>query len=356
MLQCVRPYMTSLYAYIIRRLILLVFVIVGVTALIFAITMLFPPEIRALLYIRNIQQYTPANLRTVIRQYGLNDPFYLQYGRWMSQVLQGNLGWSVSSGQTVIDAIRTRWPYTFEIVVFAAPLIVFIGIYIGVQAAIHRNGIIDHAARVVSIVGWSLPSFWLGLLLLAIFYGMLGWFPPGALSQSAIAFKLQSGFVEYTGIDLLDGLLNGPGAFWITLDAIKHAVLPVIVIVTIDIALLIRVMRSSMLETLSKQYIVTAKAKGLSKKVVLYKHARRNALIPVATLSGLLVAGLLGGLIITETVFGFGGLGQWSARAAIQIDMAAVLGYSMLSAFMFVTANLIVDVLYAYIDPRIRLE
>lgn len=348
--------MTSLYAYIIRRLILLVFVIIGITALIFALTMLFPPETRALLYIRNISQLKDATLRDVIQKHGLNDPFYLQYFHWMQQILSGNLGWSHSSSQSVVDAIRTRWPYTFEIVVFAAPLIIFIGIYIGVQAAIHRNGIIDHLARVVSIVGWSLPSFWLGLLLLAIFYGMLGWFPPGSLSQQAITFKVQSGFVRYTGVDIIDGLLNGPGAFWVTLDALRHVVLPVMVIVTIDIALLIRVMRSSMLETLGKQYIVTAKAKGLNKKVVLYKHARRNALIPVATLSGLLVAGLLGGVIITETVFGFGGLGQWSARAAIQIDMPAVLGYAILSAFMFVMANLIVDVLYAYIDPRIRLE
>lgn len=161
-------------------------------------------------------------------------------------------------------------------------------------------------------------------------------------------------FVRYTHVDIFDGLLNGQP--WISLDAIRHVVLPVATIVTIDVALLIRVMRSSMLESLSKPYITTAKAKGLSKKVVIYKHARRNALIPVATLSGMLVAGLLGGLIITETVFGFGGLGQWAASSAIQLDMPAVLGYAILSAIMFVIANLIVDLLYAYIDPRIRLD
>jgi ABC-type dipeptide/oligopeptide/nickel transport system permease component len=350
--------MTSLYAYIIRRLILLVAVIVGVTVLIFALSMLFSPDVRALLYIRNIQQVSTANIGKVIQQYGLNDPFYLQYGRWMSQVLQGNLGWSQSTSQSVVEAIRTRLPYTFEIVLFAAPIIVFLGIYLGVQSAIHRNGIIDHSARVVSIVGWSLPSFWLGMLLLAVFYGMLGWFPPGSLSQQAQNFihSPTSGFVRYTGVDIFDGLLNGPGSFWVTVDALRHVVLPVFVIVTIDIALLIRVMRSSMLEALNKAYVVTARAKGLSKKVVIYKHARRNALIPVATLSGMLVAGLLGGLVITETVFGFGGLGQFSANAAIRVDMPAVLGYAMLTAFMFVIANLTVDILYAYIDPRIRLE
>jgi peptide/nickel transport system permease protein len=155
-------------------------------------------------------------------------------------------------------------------------------------------------------------------------------------------------------VDIFDGVLNGQ--LWVTVDALKHVILPVVVIVTIDVALLIRVMRSSMLETLGKAYIISARAKGLKEKVVIYRHARRNALIPVATLSGMLVAGLLGGLVITETVFAFGGLGQWAATSAIQIDIASVLGYAVLTALMFVIANLIVDILYAYIDPRIRLE
>ncbi|RLI41786.1 ABC transporter permease, partial [Candidatus Bathyarchaeota archaeon] len=154
-------------------------------------------------------------------------------------------------------------------------------------------------------------------------------------------------------IDLFDGLLNGRPD--ITLDVLKHVALPVVVIVVIDIALLIRVMRSSMLEALSKPYTIAARAKGLDEKTVIYKHARRNALIPVVTLSGMLIAGLLGGLVITETVFAFGGLGQWAAHAAIQFDIPAVLGYAMLTAFMYVIANLIVDILYAFIDPRIRL-
>jgi peptide/nickel transport system permease protein len=346
--------MTSLAAYVIRRLILLVFVIFGVTVLIFGISMLFPPDVRALLYIRNVQMYKPDVIRSIIEKYGLNDPFYLQYGRWMGQVLQGNLGWAHSSSQTVVDAIATRWPNTFELVMFIAPLIVFIGIYLGVQSAIHRNGVIDHVTRVFSIIGWSLPSFWLGLLLLAIFYGMLGWLPPGSLSHEAQLFVSSPSFIRYTRVDIFDGILNGQ--LWITIDALRHVILPVIVIVTIDVALLIRVMRSSMLEALSKPYVVTARAKGLKEKAVIYKHVRRNALIPVATLSGMLVASLLGGLIITETVFGFGGLGQWTANAAIQIDMPSVLGYAILSAFIFVIANLIVDILYAYIDPRIRLE
>ena len=345
--------MANLAAYIIRRLILLVFVILGVSVLVFAVSMMFSPAQRAMLYIRNSQRVSTAGIQEAIRTYGLEDPFYLQYGRWLAQVVQGNLGWSITATQTVTNAIKSRWPFTFEIVLFAAPLIIFIGIYLGVQSAVHRDTPIDQASRVFSVIGWSLPSFWVGMVLLAVFYGILGWFPPGSLSAE-LQTAMKTNFVPYTGINLIDGLLNGKP--WITLEVLRHLVLPVATIVLIDMALLIRVMRSSMLESMGKPYITTAKAKGLSNKTVIYKHARRNALIPIATLSGMLVAGLLGGLVITETVFGFGGLGSWAARAALQLDIPAVLGYAILSAVLFVIANLIVDILYAYIDPRIRLD
>jgi ABC-type dipeptide/oligopeptide/nickel transport system permease component len=345
--------MANLAAYIIRRLILLVFVIIGVSVLVFAVSMLFSPAQRSLLYIRNAQRVTVAGIKETIKTYGLEDPFYLQYGRWLSQVVQGNLGWSITATQTVTDAIKSRWPFTFEIVIFAAPIIIFLGIYLGVQSAVHRDTPIDQASRIFSVIGWSLPSFWVGMVFLAVFYGVLGWFSPGSISAELLT-SMKTGFVPYTGINLIDGLLNGQP--WITLDVLRHLVLPVATIVLIDMALLIRVMRSSMLESMGKPYITTAKAKGLSNKTVIYKHARRNALIPIATLSGMLVAGLLGGLVITETVYGFGGLGQWAARAALQLDIPAVLGYAILSAVLFVIANLIVDILYAYIDPRIRLE
>ena len=346
--------MASLIEYVARRLILLTFVLIGVSILIFAISALVPVEVRAMLYARNYQHISPEGLRQLAEKYGLTKPLYEQYFVWLSQVLQGNLGWSKSSSQPVIEAILSRWPYTFEIVIFAAPLIIFLGIYLGVQSAIHKDTIIDHLCRLLSIIGWSLPSFWLGLVLLSFFYGSLGWLPPGPISDNFRLIRDSPQFIRYTRIDLIDGILNGMPEM--TLDVIKHAILPVIVVVVIDIALLIRVMRSSMLETLNKPYIITARAKGLDEKTVIYKHARRNALIPAITLSGMLIASLLGGLIITETVFAFGGLGQWAANAALQFDIPAVLGYAMLSAFLFVVANLIVDILYAYIDPRIRLE
>lgn len=343
----------GLVTYVARRLMLLVPVLLGVTILIFAITMAFPPVIRALLYIRNPQALTPKNIENIIRQYRLNDPFYIQYFTWLAQVLQGNLGWSKTASKPVTSAIIAKFPATFEIIVFAAPVIIILGLYLGVQSAVHRDKIFDHITRSSAIIGWSLPSFWLGLILIAVFYSYLGWLPPGRLSSDVQNLVDSPQFTKYTGLYILDGILNGQ--LQVSWEAFKHVILPATVIIVIDIALIIRVARSSMLETLNKGYVITAKAKGLSQKEVINKHARRNALIPVVTLAGLLVGSLITGVTITETVFGFGGLGSWAAVSAQQLDVPSVLGFAMFTAIVFVITNLIVDVLYAFIDPRIRL-
>lgn len=341
--------------YIIRRLLLFIPILLGATLLIFAVTQLFDPVARAALYITNVQQFTPENINEVIEQYGLNDPAYMQFVRWINEMLQGNFGYSRTARQPVLQAIVSRFPATFEVVIFSVPLIIFVGIWLGVKSAVHRDTPIDHATRVVSIIGWSLPSFWLGIVLISIFYVGFHIFPPGRLGNTAHQFVMTDpNFVRYTGLNTVDGLLNGQ--LWITLDQLEHLVLPVTVLVVIQIALIIRIMRSSMLEALGKGYITAAKAKGLSDNEVINKHARKNALIPTITLSGLLVAGMLNGVVITETVFGLGGVGQWAANAALNMDIAAVLGFTLFSGFLFVMANLIVDVLYAYLDPRIRLD
>ncbi|MGD0160375.1 MAG: ABC transporter permease [Candidatus Bathyarchaeia archaeon] len=346
--------MTSLVAYVVRRLLLLVFVLFGVSLVVFAIIMLFPLEQRALFYIHG-ETHAFNLIQSAIAKYGLSDPVYIQYIHWLFQVFQGNLGWSVSANEPVAQVIATKWPFTFELVLFAAPLIIFIGIYLGVQAAIHKNGPIDQASRLLSIVAWSLPSFFVGMLLLAAFSGILHWFPySGSLTHAWFVFTMmpKNHYVHYTGVDLFDGVLNGQP--YLTLDALWHCVLPVVTVVIIGVALLTRAMRSSMLETMSKPYIMMARAKGLSEQVVIYKHARRNALIPVANLSGMLVAGLLTGLIIAETVFGFGGLGEQVARATENLDIPFIIGFTILSAFILVLTNLIADIVAACVDPRIR--
>jgi len=352
----------GLGSFIIRRLLLVIPTILGVTILIFAVTMMLSPATRAMIYIHDPKQL--SSIEDIIRMYGLRDPAYEQYFRWLQQVLSGNLGWGITDKCPVLQSIITRLPRTAEIVLPSIPIIILVGIYFGVQAAVHQDRATDHVTRFWAIFGWSLPTFWLAIMLLAIFYGYLGWFPPGTagypLGNKAVQYVTGGQWHSYTGIFTIDGFLNGQA--WISLDAIKHLVLPTMGLTIIQMALIIRVMRSSMLETLGKNYIITAKAKGLKNKEVINRHARRNALIPVMTLSGMLAAGLLTGAVITETIYGIQGLGLWAANAALggtgggSVDVPSVLGFAMFACLVYVFANLIVDVLYAYLDPRIRLE
>jgi dipeptide transport system permease protein len=342
--------------FIFRRLLMVIPTLIGCTILIFAVTMMISPYIRAMLYITSDKQLT--HIEDIITNYGLRDPFYVQYGRWISELLKGNLGWSKSAGEPVFRALLKRIPATLELVLFSAPLIIIGGIYLGVQSAVHKDTWIDHLTRSTAIVGWSLPSFWLGIMLIAIFYVGLGWFAPHRLATAAQSFVYSRQFHQYTGLNTIDGLLNGQ--LWITLDALRHLVLPVTVLTVIQIALIIRVMRSSMLEALNKGYIVMARAKGLKNSEVINKHARRNALIPVVTLSALLVAGMMTGVIITETVFAIDGIGRFATIAAVggggAVDLPAILGFTLFAGVVFIVANLMVDITYASLDPRIRLD
>jgi peptide/nickel transport system permease protein len=342
----------GLREYIIRRLILVVPVVLGAILLVFAITQLIPPGARAMLYVRSEKEM--KNLRALIIAHHLDESPLNQFADWFIQLLNGNLGWTAVGRGPVLAVMLTSWPATIEIVMFAAPLIIFIGIYLGVLSAVHRDKPIDHLTRLFSISGYSLPSFWLGLLLLAFASALTGSLVIGRVSlhyQDVV--KNVYLWHRYTGLYTVDGILNG--RFDIVLDALVHLVMPVTVIVTINCAGLIRIMRSSMLEALTKGYIVTARAKGLKNSQVINKHARRNALIPVITVSGLMVAGLLSGLLITEQVFAFEGIGRWIAQATIRLDIAAVIGFTLFTGLVFVISNLLVDILYAYIDPRIRL-
>jgi peptide/nickel transport system permease protein len=343
--------------FVVRRILLMIPTLLGVVLLIFAVTQLFTPEQRATLYVTNEKQMD--NIDIIIRNYHLNESIITQFTGYLTNLLQGNLGFSMSSRLPVYDSIVKFMPATFELVVFAIPITIFLGIYLGVLSAVHRDKPLDHITRTASIVGWSLPSFWLGIMLIAIFFLTLDWFPPERLGSASHMFitSRTSGWVHYTGLNTIDGLLNMQP--WITLDALRHMVLPTMSLITIQIALIVRVMRSSMLEALGKGYVTAARAKGLSNTEVINKHARRNALIPTMTVAGLLTAGMLTGVTITETVFNIAGLGRWAALAAgggnVVPDIPAVLGFALLSGIIYVVANLLVDILYAYVDPRIRL-
>jgi peptide/nickel transport system permease protein len=325
----------------------------GVTLLIFGLIMLLDPRERASLYVSDIP-HSPGALDAIIEKYGLDDPFYLQYHRWLMEVLRGNLGWSKTAQRPVLEAIFYYFPASAELAIGSLIPMIWIGIWLGVLSAVHHNKLIDHISRVFSIIGWSFPTFVFGLLVLMIFYAKLEWFGPGRLSEWAIRVVLSPDFVRYTKINTIDALLNL--RFDVFLDALSHLVLPVITLSYVSWALILRVTRSSMLNELRADYVTTARAKGLKENVVIHKHAKPNALIPVATLGGLIAIGWMSGVVLTETVFNYRGMGWWFANAALHLDIISVLGFTLFNGVLLVLGNLVVDVLYAFLDPRVRLR
>ena len=342
--------------YVLRRILLLPLVLIGVTLLIFALLQLLSPFSRLAMYVTNPDQLKqgPEQLQEMVEALGLDDPVVVQYGRWLAQVLRGDLGWSETGRLPVAKALLARIPGTMELALYAVVPVILGGIWLGKLTAVHQNKALDHVGRVAAIVGWSFPTFVLGLLAIMVFYGMLNWFPPGRLSIAAQRIVDSDAFRAYTGLHTIDGLLNWN--WTVILDALRHLVMPVTTLAYLSWALIMRVMRSSMLESLRQDYVTTARAKGLSERVVINKHARRNALLPVTTIAGTMFAGLMGGVVVTESVFNRPGLGRFAASAATQLDIPSVLGFAMFNGFVFVMVNLIVDILYAYFDPRVRLE
>lgn len=338
--------------YVLRRLALLPFVGLGVTVLIFGLFQFLSPEMRASLYVKDPRQL--AALESIIEKYHLRDPFPVQYWTWLKQILAGDLGYSETAKMPVEEAIRSFFPATIELAVIAFLPILFIGVWLGTHAAVNKDRWVDHLSRFMAITGYSLPSFVLGLVLLMIFYGKFRLFPPGRFSLETDILIHSDQFTSHTGFLLIDSLANGK--LWVFWDALRHLLLPAVTLSYINVALLVRITRSSMLEEIGKDYVRTARAKGLEEAVVINKHARANALIPVITLASLLFVGILGGVVITETVFNYPGLGRWGVTAAQQLDVPGVMGFALLYSCLFVVGNLAADILYAFVDPRIRLQ
>jgi peptide/nickel transport system permease protein len=343
----------KLATFIIRRFLFLFVVLFGVSVLIFSILMTFSPERRAAAYVSSPQQV--KDIPGLVQQLGLNDPFYIQYVRWAKEICSFNFGWSLVAAKPVWNAFWYYLPITLELNLFAAPLIIIFGIWLGTQAGIHRDTFIDHSTRIFAIIGWSLPTFLFALIMLMVFYGYFDMFPPGIISDDLSIFIRENPdeFTQYTHMYTIDGILNG--RLDITLDSLKHLAMPVFTQVVVVVALLMRVMRSSMIEEISKEYILTARAKGADRRTVFFKHARKNALIPVVTVAGWLVAFSMEGSISVEIIFNRQGIGWWLAQSAIALDIPVLMGVCMFFGLVYVIANLIIDILYAYIDPRIRL-
>ncbi|MBI3659979.1 ABC transporter permease [Candidatus Acetothermia bacterium] len=350
-------------AFIVRRLLFLPLLWLAITFIIFLCLEPLGPYQRVTLFI-NISpesfgrggKLTQEQLQRLIDKYGLADPAPIQYGRWLKQIIfDHNFGWSKVAQKPVIDALLERLPATTELALYAIIPVVFVAIWLGVISAVHHNRPLDHITRFVSITGYSIPIFVFGIFMLMYFYGVLQWFPPGrnSLWAERIIFASHQ-FIRYTGLNTVDALLNQ--RLDILVDSLRHLALPVLTLAYLNWAALLRVTRSSMLETLRQDYITTARAKGLPENVVVQKHAKRNALIPVTTISANIVAGLIGGVVITETIFNYKGVGIFSLDATLQFDIPTVLGVALFGTTLIVITNLVVDILYAIIDPRVRYD
>lgn len=353
-----------MYAYILRRLIQIPITLLGVTLLVFAMLQLLSPVERSALYVTTTP-HNDAAIDAIIQKYGLDDPFYIQYWHWLvgvkdqttgeitGGVLRGDLGYSRTGRLPVRELIAQRLPVTLEITLWSILPIIGGGIFLGVLAAINHNKLIDQVIRVFVTIGWSFPTFVFGLLLMLVLYAKLRWFSPERISDWALAIINGPGFIQYTHIYTIDALVNLRfNVFW---DALRHLVMPVVTLSYVVWAQILRVTRSAMLETLGQDYITTAREKGLMERTILFRHAFRNALIPVVTLGGLMIVSMLNGVVVTEVIFNIAGIGSASAKAAGSLDAVAVLGFVLFGGVVLILANIVVDVLYAVIDPRIQL-
>ena len=331
--------------YAIRRSLTLVPVLLGVSVLVFSFIHLIPGD-PALTMLG--ERATPEKVAEVRTRLGLDRPIWQQYLLYVGNALHGDLGVSIVRGDPVASDLLRRFPATVELAVAAITVAIALGIPIGVASAVWRNSLLDSLARLGALTGVSMPIFWLGLVLAWFFGVQLRILPTG--------FRLASGttFVPWTNFVVIDALLQRD---WAALaDALRHLILPAVALATIPLAVIARMTRASMLEVLSREYIRTAEAKGLSRRVVILRHALRNALLPVLTVIGLQIGRLLAGAILTETIFSWPGIGLWVYESIESRDYAIVQGVSLFIAVIVVGVNLITDVLYAAVDPRIKYE
>ena len=333
----------KLGAYILKRIFLMVIVMLGVATIVFFITHIIPADPVGAILGGNAPIERVDEMR---HQLGLDKPITIQFIDYIKDIVHADFGISLKSNRPVLTDIVNYFPATIELAVASMLFAVLVGVLLGIFSAIYRNKSIDHFSRVFSILGVSMPVFWLGLLLLLLFYYHLDLLPGGG-RNSLFIFPLR-----ITGFVLLDSLLAGNwAAFW---DGLSHIVLPAFVLGYASAASIARIMRASMLDILRQDFIRTAKSKGLSKRVVIYRHALKNALIPVVTIIGLSFGSLLSGAVLTETIFSWPGLGRYIVNALLVLDYPAVTGGTLFIAFVYSLANLLVDISYAVLDPRMR--
>jgi ABC-type dipeptide/oligopeptide/nickel transport system permease component len=329
--------------YILRRLILLLPILFGVSVAVFLVMHLFTVDPAEIIL---GQHATPEQVAVVREELGMNKPIYVQFWDYISRAAQGDLGQSVITKTSITEELMKRFPATAELAVLAICIASVLGISLGVISAVKQNSLFDYGSMMVALLGVSMPIFWLGLMMIILFSVTLGWLP--ASGRIAIGFQPEN----ITGFYLLDSLLtNDTEAFW---NASKHLMMPAIALGAYSTAIIARMTRATMLETIRQDYVRTARSKGLRESVVVVKHALRNALIPIVTVIGLQMGALLGGAVLTETVFSWPGIGSYIVDGIMVSDYPRVQGAVLLIGTIFVLVNLIVDILYCYLDPRIQ--
>jgi peptide/nickel transport system permease protein len=309
--------------FIIRRFIHMIFIVWGCATIVFFLLRAVPGDPTTVML---GPEYTPEAAAQLRKNLGLDRPLYVQYAKWFGNILQGDLGRSITTGETVTTAIKNAMAKTLSITILAFLIGVAIAVPMGTMAALKRGSVFDHIASISTFVGISLPAFWFGIVFILIFAVKLGWLP-------------SLGYVPIS-----EGVWP-----WL-----QHLILPSLAAGVGEAAILMRFVRAGLLEVLGSDYVRTARAKGLRERNVIVRHAMRNALTPVVTVAGLSLAGLISGLVITETVFSIRGMGRVLINAIFDQDYPVIQGGILLIAFIFVMANLLVDIMYAFLDPRVR--
>lgn len=338
-------------AYIIRRLLLSLIVLIGVTILTFYLTRGIPGIDPITVY---VTPETPISQYDEIRErYGLNDPLFKQYFNYMGNLLRGDLGFSRTSGAPTLEVLGKLLPATIELAAAAFLIAVVIGVPLGIYSAVRNRTKRSGLIRAFSLLSVSMPSFWFGLILQLIFFYWFhqqGWFHLPSSGRVAPTFQGEIGTI--TGLYLLDSLITlNFSHFW---HALQHIILPAFTLALFPLGLIIRVTHSSTLEILEEDYIDFARSKGITEKAILIRHVLKNAMIPVFTVMGLVCGRLIGGSVIVENVFSWPGLGSWASKSILTNDMSGIMGFTLCIAIFFVFINLIIDVLYTYLDPRIK--
>ncbi len=332
-------------AYIIRRILILIPTLLGVSIIVFFMLRMTPGDPAELLL---GERATDESLAAMREYLGLNEPLHVQYGLFLKRLMKGDLGETIWTRQKVSTEIKQRFPATLELSIAALIISCFFGIIFGIISATRQYSIFDYLSMLGALIGVSMPIFWLGLIFMLIFSIHLGWLPISGRLSVGVDLKIITNFYIFDAI-----LTRNWPAFK---DALWHIIMPAVTLSTIPMAIVARMTRSSMLEVLRQDFIKTAKAKGLSKRVVIFKHALRNALIPVVTTIGLQFGILMGGAILTETIFAWPGVGKWMFDAVTQRDYMVIQGGVLVISAIFVLINLAVDVLYAVINPRISVK